>query len=258
MAVTLKLPQKVALITGSTRGIGYAIAKTFAEAGAYLVIHSSHKDDVDRVTKEFSKKYKNVYGHCANLTNADEIKDLVEAVVSKFGKIDILVNNAGISTPIANIETLSVSDWHTIIDINLRAPFLLSKHVIPSMKKNDCGAIINIGSEAYVYGSRSTNIAYTASKGGLVSFTRGLAREVEGYNIRVNAISPWHVRTEKVMNFLKSKTDEEKNKFFTEHNKLHKVCFPHDVAYCALFLASHYAEFIHGEIIHINGGAGYL
>ncbi len=124
------------------------------------------------------------------------------------------------------------------------------------MKRQNKGVIINIASEAYVYGTRSPNIAYTAAKGGIISLTHGLTREVEGFDIRVNAISPWHIGTEKLLNILRINGVDEKE--VLEKNKLHKRGLPEDVAYCALFLASDFAKFIHGAVININGGAGSL
>ena len=258
MPVSIDLSGKVSIVTGSTRGIGKEIARVFGRAGGIPIINSRHQDDVRTVVRELEKENIQCWGAAADVSNSKEAETLVADVVERFGKIDILVNNAGISNTklgSSRIEEITEEDWRAIIGTNLAGPFFMTKAALPHMKHKAGGVIINIVSEGYVYGTSSLSIAYTASKGGLVSFTRAMVRETEGYDIRVNAISPWHIRTEKVLGILAAKGIHDD---FFKKNPLGKVGLPEDVAHCALFLASDYAKFIHGQVISLNGGAGKL
>jgi NAD(P)-dependent dehydrogenase (short-subunit alcohol dehydrogenase family) len=258
MPITLDLSNKIALITGSTKGIGFAIAKVFAQAGAFPIVHGTTPESVRGGVEKLHESGIKAAGYPADLTTTEATSHLIDTVIAEHGRIDILVNNAGTSHPAADIEKLTPQEWERVMAVNLTAPFLLAKQVLPSMKSRNSGNILNIGSEGYVFGSHSSNLAYTASKGGLVSLTKGLVRETEGYAIRVNAISPWHVRTEKLMNLLSHLPEHAQEDYLTKDNKLHAVCLPIDIANAALFLVSDQARFIHGTVLHINGGAGTL
>lgn len=246
---------KYALITGSTRGIGLEIARALVSRGASVCVNSRNKEDVDRVVKEFRAEGLSACGFAADISRWDAVQHLFAELSAAFGgALDMVVNNAGVSSPVSDIAGLGVEDWEKIIAVNLSGPFYVAKSALPLMKKNG-GVVINVSSMAYLTQAGSPNAAYSASKGGLVSLTRALAKEGGG-RIRVNAVSPGYVGTEKFLQMVGK--NEEYLENLQKGNPLGRIATVADVANLVLFLVSEEAAYINGQVIHINGGAEVL
>jgi len=244
----LRLRNKVAIITGAARGIGKSIALSFAREGADIAICDVSRKEGQNVARAIKKKGRNAIFIECDVSNRENVENAVRSVLEYFGKIDILVNNAGIMNT-CPIEKLSVEDWDKTMAINLRGTFLFSKTVVPYMKKQKHGKIINISSLAGRTGGIMVGVDYSASKGGILAFTKALARELAPYHINVNAICPGTTKTEMIKKF-----DIEQIRELTKKIPLGRLGEPEDVALCALFLASEESDYITGATIDVNGG----
>ena len=246
----LNLNDKVVLITGGSKGIGAACVKYFCMAGAKVAFtFNSNQAAAIKLEKRY-KKISKCKAYKVDVTNEDEIKNTVDAVLKDFKRIDILINNAGIWKE-GKINKMSLSHWEETLKINLTSTFLFSRYVIPGMKIRRKGKIINISSAAGQRGeARYSN--YAASKGGMISFTKSLAMELGPYNINVNSVAPGWVFTDMTTKTLSDKKvlDEELNKI-----PLGRIATADDIAGPVLFLASDLARHINGEILNVNGGA---
>lgn len=240
---------KNVLITGGTRGIGEAISREFAKKGYNLIInYINSKEKAERLKAELEKIYNiNVLTIQADLSDEKAIENMVDIAIDKFGKVDVLVNNAGIVID-KEFEDRTIEDWKQTLNINLIAPFILTKLIGKEMVKNKGGAIINISSTNGINTYYPTSVDYDASKSGLISLTYDSAVELAPY-VRVNCIAPGWVNTE--MNkelpadFVKEETERILVKRFAE---------PEEIAKVATFLASDDASFINSTIIKVDGG----
>jgi 3-oxoacyl-[acyl-carrier protein] reductase len=246
----INLKSKVALITGGSRGIGAACVKLFAESGADVAFtYQSNKKAADKIASDCSN-YSKIRAYKCDLNNSEEIEKTVKNIYSEFEKIDILVNNAGI-WKYGQADNMSLQDWEETIRINLTGTFLFTRAVIPSMKKNKFGRIINITSTAGQRGE-ANHSHYASSKGGVISFTKSLATELGPFNITTNSIAPGWVYTDMTSGELSDK------KYLSEIERdipLQRVAAPEDIAGPVLFLASDLAKHINGEILNVNGGS---
>lgn len=244
---------KVALVTGSTRGIGKAAAELFAAQGAHIIVNGRSKKDVERTRNEFLSRNYSVLGLGADVRDSRAVAKMVAYGVKHFGRIDILVNNAGIIVRGRTIERVSDANWNNVLDVNLKGVFNVCRAVVPLMKKRGGGAIVNISSQSAAFGSSgaASAISYPASKGGVISFTRSLAAEVGPSHIRVNAVMPGLTRTD-----MTAWLNEDKARYRKIINEIPLRCVgtPADIAAACLFLASDMAQFITGEILVVNGG----
>lgn len=243
------LTDKIAVITGGTRGIGFETAKLFLENNAKVVIFGSRQETVDNALdqlREINPDYP-VEGFHPNLSNYNEISKVMEKIFKKYGKIDILINNAGItsSTP---IDQYSVEDFEKIMDLNVNAMFRCIKSVIPHMKKNNGGVILNTSSMVTKNG-QAAGIGYPTSKYAVNGLTISLSRELGPFNIRVNAVAPGVTDTDMVRSLPKNLID-----MVISQVPLKRIGEPIDVANAFLFLASDRANYINGEILHVDGG----
>jgi len=244
------LENKTVLITGGSRGIGKACVDLFLKAGAQVAFtFQSAKEEAYKVLASY-KSSSNLKSYQINLSNTNEIKSLVSNVKKDFGQIDILVNNAGIWKEAA-IEEMTIDEWNEMMNINLTSVYLLTKFVVPDMKKNNFGRIINIASTAGQRGE-AFHSHYAASKGGMISLTKSLASELGQYNITVNCVAPGWVVTDMTTESL---ADPETNKKVLSDIPLNKIAKPEDIAGPVLFLASELASHIAGEILNVNGGS---
>lgn len=245
-----KLKNKVAFITGGSRGIGFEVAKKFLENGASVVICSQHiesaKKAVDEL-KKINKKYK-VEGICPNLSSYIEVENAINMVAKKYGKIDILINNAGVSAS-QSLFDYKPEDFDKVMAINVNAVFYGCRAVAPIMKKQGGGVIINTSSMVSLYG-QPAGVAYPTSKFAVNGLTKSLARELAPYNIRVNAVAPGVIATDMVAN-LPQKTREQ----IINTIPLKRVGTPLDVANAFLYLASDEASYVTGEILSVDGAA---
>jgi len=246
----MKLKGKVAIITGSSKGIGKAIALEFANEGCSVVINSRNKERADEVSREIVGKGGKALALEADVTQSSSISSLVQETLDSFGKIDILINNAGISMTVPAIE-LKEEDWDKALATDLKAYFLFSQQIARVMIKHGKGKIINITS---MLGSTVVpgRLAYTVSKAAANMLTVALAVEWAKYNINVNAIAPGYVMTEMIADLIeRGLLKEDKLKGRTPLKRLAKL---EDISKAALFLASDDSNYITGEILRVDGG----
>ena len=251
MANYFNLRGKVALVTGASSGIGRATAATFAENGAAVVInYHQNKTGAEETKCCISKSGGRAIIIQADVKNASEVRKMIDRVTNELGPIDILVNNAGSLVERLKILELSEERWDEVMDLNLKSAFLTSQAVASSMIERRSGAIINVSSIAGRNGGALGSIHYSTAKGGLITFTKGLAKELAAYNVRVNAVSPGVIDTRYHEQF----STPEMMKAYQGMIPLGRVGTPDEVAKVICFLASDAAGFLAGETIEINGG----
>jgi 3-oxoacyl-[acyl-carrier protein] reductase len=247
----ISLTNKVALVTGGARGIGAACSILLAKAGADVVInYSENAARAAQVKHEVELLGLKAITHKADVASTSESARLVERALIEFGKIDIVVNNAGIWT-YAEIGNTPEEVWDRTIDVNLKGVFNICNAVVPHMKQNGGGKIINISSTAGQRGE-AFHSHYAASKGGLIAFTKSLASELGRFNINVNCVAPGWVETEMSQSAL---GDTEVRRQINEAIPLNRVATAEDTAGSVLFLASELARHITGATINVNGGS---
>ena len=243
-----KLKDKVVVVTGGTRGIGYEIAQAYLEEDAKVAIMGSRAETVDKAIKNFADQGYQVLGFHPNLTNFTEVKHAIEQIHKKYGKIDILINNAGISAD-KPIEETTSEDFAKIMDLNVDALFNTCKSVVPLMKAQGEGVILNTSSMVSIYG-QPKGVGYPTSKFAVNGLTRSLARELAPFNIRVNAVAPGIVNTDMI-----AALPEDIIKPLIKTIPLGRIGQPRDIANAFLFLASEYASYITGVVLQVDGAA---
>lgn len=246
---------RVALVTGSSRGLGRAIALSFANEGADVVVNYAVNERVAKETYEKIKtKSRSAMLEKANVSSKVEVDRMVNRVLQRFGKIDILVNNAGILIR-DSLHSIKEDEWARVFDINLRGPLNCIRAVSPSMMEKRYGKIINISSVgAMVVKGLGGGIAYSASKAALIALTKKTAIELGPYGINVNVIAPGTIRTD--MQY-ENRTKQEAESFMKERaleTVLRRIGEPEDVANATLFLASDESSFIAGQVLMVDGG----
>jgi 3-oxoacyl-[acyl-carrier protein] reductase len=240
---------RVAVVTGASRGIGRAIALELAKRGASLVVNyiDPFENDANGVVKEIEALGSQAIAVKANVTQAAEVEALMKAAADHFGKIDILVNNAG-TTRDNLIMLMKEEDWDLVLGINLKGAWLCSKAAVKLMMRKRYGRIVNISSVSGIAGQGGqTN--YSSSKAGLIGLTKALAREVAGRQITVNAVAPGFVKTDLTANLPKELLDE-----LNKRIPLERWGTVEDIAYAVAFLASDEASYITGHILSVDGG----
>lgn len=250
MANLARLSGKVAIVTGSTAGIGQAIAKHLAENGAKVMISSRKKENVESTVQKLTSQNLDVAGTVCHANKAEHRKDLIQETLKTFGGIDILVNNVATSPVFGPILDVSESAWDKIFDTNVKVPFLLTKDVAPLIEKRGGGSVIFVSSIA-AYHPFPLIGAYSISKTALLGMIKALVPQLTAMNIRVNGIAPGFIST----HFSKTLTD---NEYFGEHIlntiPMNRFGVPDDCAGAVTFLASDDARYITGETITIAGG----
>ena len=250
------LEGKVALITGASYGIGFAIAKGLAAAGATIVFNDIKQEFVDKGLANYEAEGIKAYGYVCDVTDEAAVNELVKKIEAEVGVIDILVNNAGIIKRIPMIE-MSAADFRQVIDVDLNAPFIVAKAVLPSMIAQRSGKIINICSMMSEFG-RETVSAYAAAKGGLKMLTRNIASEYGQYNIQCNGIGPGYIATPQTAPLREPQADGSKHPFdsFITDTKTPAGRWgnPEDLAGPAVFLSSTASDFVNGQILYVDGG----
>lgn len=250
-----ELTGKVALITGASYGIGFAIAKAYAKAGATIVFNDIKQELVDKGLAAYEEEGIKAHGYVCDVTDEEAVNNLVATIEKEVGVIDILVNNAGIIKRIPMHE-MSANDFRQVIDVDLNAPFIVSKAVIPSMIKKGHGKIINICSMMSELG-RETVSAYAAAKGGLKMLTRNIASEYGEYNIQCNGIGPGYIATPQTAPLRETQPNGERHpfdKFIISKTPAARWGNPEDLEGPAVFLASEASDFVNGHILYVDGG----
>lgn len=242
------LEKKVAIITGGTRGIGLETVKVFKENKASVILFGSREETVNKAIAALKEEGLEVVGYFPNLNDYEDVAKIMKEIYNRYGHIDILVNNAGVSSK-GPIEDISSEEFKKIIDLNVNAMFNVSKSVIPYMKKNASGVILNTSSMVSIYGQPS-GVGYPTSKFAVNGMTKSLARELAPFHIRVNAVAPGVVNTDMVKNLPKEIIDP-----LIKTIPLGRMGEARDIANAFLFLASDMADYITGVVLSVDGAA---
>ncbi len=245
----MKLKDKTAIVTGARRGIGKAIALKLAKEGAKVAVTDISKEDCQKVVEEIENLGGQGLALELDVTKEDEIEKVIQETKEKFGRIDVLVNNAGIFIQ-KNLEDMETSEINKLLDINLRGAIQCIKHVLPEMKNQKYGKIVNIASIAGIVGFNLSS-TYCASKGALVNLTRELALDLGPYNINVNAVAPGVIETEMTEGML---SDEKTKEGLLSNIPYGRVGRPEDIASAVSFLADDESEYVTGQILAVDGG----
>ena len=250
-----RLDGKVALVTGASYGIGFAIAKGLANAGAKVVFNDIKQELVDKGIEAYKAEGIDAKGYVCDVTDEDAVNAMVAQIEKEVGVIDILVNNAGIIKRIPMHE-MSAAEFRQVIDVDLNAPFIVSKAVIPSMLKKGAGKIINICSMMSELG-RETVSAYAAAKGGLKMLTRNICSEYGEFNIQCNGIGPGYIATPQTAPLREPQADGSKHpfdQFICAKTPANRWLKPEELTGPAVFLASEASNAVNGHILYVDGG----
>ena len=243
----LSLQNRVALITGTSRGIGFAIAQVFGAAGAKLTLVAHDLPRLQQAADQLRSKGYGVLECACDVSDKTRVDEVMSTIVEHFGRVDVLVNNAGILHA-GHITDFTADDWERMLAVNLNSVFYFCRRVAPLMMEQKQGRIINISSISAQTGGVSGSVQYSASKGALLSFTKTLARDLAPHNITVNAIAPGQIETD--MGTLNAEARQRISGMIP----LGRLGTPADIAYTALFLASDASSYITGATIDVNGG----
>lgn len=252
---SFSLEGKVALVTGAAYGIGFAIAEAYAAAGAKIAFNCRGQEHMKAALKAYAEKGIKAQGYFCDVTDEEQVKNMVSDIEKELGSIDILVNNAGIIKRIP-MDQMSAEDFRQVIDVDLNAPFIVSKAVIPGMLKRGHGKIINICSMMSELG-RETVSAYAAAKGGLKMLTKNIASEYGEYNIQCNGIGPGYIATPQTAPLRETQPDGTRHpfdQFIISKTPAARWGTPEDLMGPAVFLASDASDFVNGHILYVDGG----
>lgn len=253
--VNFSLEGKIALVTGASYGIGFAIASGYAKAGATIVFNDINQDLVNKGLAAYEAEGIKAHGYVCDVTNEDQVDAMVAQIEKEVGVVDILVNNAGIIKRIPMHE-MKAAEFRQVIDIDLNGPFILAKAVLPSMMKQNSGKIINICSMMSELG-RETVSAYAAAKGGLKMLTRNIASEYGEYNIQCNGLGPGYIATPQTAPLREKQADGSRHpfdQFIIAKTPAARWGNPEDLVGPAVFLASEASNFVNGHVLYVDGG----
>lgn len=245
--MTKRFENKIAVITGGCRGIGKSIATKFAKEGAFVFALDFKLPDENEMFLEDTELSQNIVCKQADVTNFESIEKIFAEIVQEKGRIDFLVNNAGITRDNL-LMRMSEMEWDSVLNTNLKGSFVCTKAVTRIMMGQRFGRIVNIGSVVGTMGNAG-QANYSASKAGLIGFTKSIARELASRNILVNLVAPGYVRTA-----MTDKLTDEQRKAFLDNVPLKRVAEPEDIANAVAFLSSDEASYITGQVLHVNGG----
>ena len=249
------LEGKVALVTGAAYGIGFAIAEAYAKAGAKIAFNCRSQHHMDQALADYKAKGIDAKGYICDVTDEEQVKKMVADIEKELGVIDILVNNAGIIKRIPMTE-MSVEDFKQVVDIDLTAPFIVSKAVLPAMIKKGNGKIINICSMMSELG-RETVSAYAAAKGGLKMLTRNICSEFGEHNIQCNGLGPGYIATPQTAPLRERQADGSRHpfdSFICAKTPAGRWLEPEELMGPAVFLASDASNAVNGHILYVDGG----
>lgn len=249
------LEGKTALITGAAYGIGFAIAEAYAKAGAKIAFNCRQESHLEKALAAYEEKGITAKGYICDVTDETQVTEMISDIEQELGTIDILVNNAGIIKRTPMIE-MSAEDFRQVVDIDLNAPFIVSKAVLPGMIKKGHGKIINVCSMMSELG-RETVSAYAAAKGGLKMLTKNIASEYGAYNIQCNGIGPGYIATPQTAPLRELQEDGSRHpfdQFIISKTPASRWGNPDDLTGPAIFLASDASNFVNGHILYVDGG----
>ena len=252
---SFSLEGKVALVTGGAYGIGFAIAEAYAKAGAKVAFNCRSQQHMDEALRNYKDKGIDAKGYICDVTKEDQVQKMVADIKEELGSIDILVNNAGIIKRIPMTE-MSVEEFKEVIDIDLNAPFIMAKAVLPDMVQRRSGKIINVCSMMSELG-RETVSAYAAAKGGLKMLTKNICAEYGAYNIQCNGIGPGYIATIQTAPLREVQPDGSRHpfdQFIISKTPAERWGDPEDLMGPAIFLASEASDFVNGQILYVDGG----
>jgi len=244
----MQLQNKIALVTGGTRGIGKAIVVALAEAGANVAFtYRSSKESADAIAADLQAKGKRAVGYQSDASEFNQANEIVQKVIQEFGRIDILVNNAGI-TKDGLLMRMSESDWDAVITTNLKSVFSFTKVACRQMMSQQAGKIINISSIVGITGNAG-QANYASSKAGVIGFTKSIAKELASRNIQANVVAPGFIETD-----MTGKLNEKQKEAILAMIPLKRIAKPEEVAGVVRFLASPDADYITGQVLCVDGG----
>lgn len=244
----LTLSGRTAVITGGSQGIGYAIATAFAQSGMNVAILSVHNGTAKKAAKTLSEKGCSCVGFQCDVSDVESIRHALELVHTHFGNIDVIVNSAGILDA-QSVETLSYESWSKVINVNLTGSFFVIQQALPYLEKSRYPRVINISSNAGRMGGYENGLAYSASKGGVIALTYGLARRLAPKGITVNCIAPGTIES----NMSRCYDESVRNRLLSRF-PIGRFGVPEDVAVAACFFASEESGFTTGAVLDVNGG----
>ncbi len=245
----MRLKDKVCIITGAAGGIGKAAVILFVQEGAFVAACDVSQENLRNLKEDVGKFSENIETYLLDVTDRESVKNTIESIFQRYGRIEVLVNNAGITRD-ALLVKMTEQDWDAVINVNLKGVFNMTQAVMPYMMKTQKGSIINTSSIVGIYGNiGQTN--YAASKGGIIAMTKTWAKELarKGAQIRVNAVAPGFIRTP-----MTEKVPEKVIEYINNKTPLGRMGEPKDVVYVYLFLASDESSFITGQVIGVDGG----
>jgi 3-oxoacyl-[acyl-carrier protein] reductase len=245
----LRFEGRVSIVTGAARGIGYDIARLLAGGGSTVVMVDVSAEGLEKAVGSLQAEGMRADAYVLDVGNVSKVKEMVQDVLARHRRIDILVNNAGIC-PTTPVEEIPEAEWDKVLEINLKAPFFLCQAVIPAMKEQRYGKIINIASIAGEMGALVAGCHYSASKGGMLTLTKVLARLLGPWGINVNSVAPGTIDS-----VMTADWSPEQRKMLTDRIPLGRLGQPIDIAQAVAFLASDESSFITGATIDVNGGA---
>lgn len=254
------LEGKVALVTGAAYGIGFAMAEALANAGAKIAFNCRGQEHLEKALEAYKEKGIEAHGYICDVTDEESVQKMVAEIKAEMGSVDILVNNAGIIKRIPMHE-MSAQDFRQVVDIDLNAPFIVSKAVLPDMMEKGHGKIINVCSMMSEFG-RETVSAYAAAKGGLKMLTKNIASEYGEYNIQCNGIGPGYIATPQTAPLRELQADGSRHpfdQFIVSKTPAGRWGNPEDLMGPTVFLASEASNFVNGQILYVDGGiAAYI
>lgn len=245
--INVELKDQVAVVTGATRGIGFGVARALAKSGAKVACIGTNAEKLNQSVATICAEGGEAKAYICNVAETEAVNSTAKAILEEFGKVDILVNNAGITRDML-VRRMTDEEWDDVIAVNLRGPFLVTRAFVEAMRKKKYGRIINIASISGMIGNRG-QANYSASKAGVIGFTRTVSKELGNRNITVNAISPGFIETDMTAVLEPAYINEIKNRI-----PLGRFGQPEDIANAVLYFASPEASFVTGQVIAVDGG----